>query len=189
MTGKEKCKLLKQIRKEIAETNGIVYLTSECNIDGECDGTCPKCDAEIRYLDSEIQRLAQEGKAISLSGLKLSIIDSVINCGQNEAQRIEASGYDYLWDDWDEYEPSDRMFNAASVPRETPENIYEWTIEELDVSVRAYNCLKRAGIKTVADIVERGKDGLIGIRNMGVKQREEVIQKIEALGGEMKEDS
>ena len=53
MTGKEKCKLLKAIRREIAETNGIVYLTSECTFEGECKGTCPKCDAEIRMGDLE----------------------------------------------------------------------------------------------------------------------------------------
>lgn len=72
MTGKEKCELLRQVRKEIAESNGIVYLSSPCSYDGDCKGTCPKCDAEIRYLDSEIQRLASCGKSISLSGLTLS---------------------------------------------------------------------------------------------------------------------
>lgn len=57
MTGKEKCKLLRQIRKEIAETNGIVYITTDCTYDGDdCRGTCPKCDEEIAYLDAELNR-------------------------------------------------------------------------------------------------------------------------------------
>lgn len=183
MTGKEKCRLLKQIRKEIAETNGIVYLTSECSFDGECEGTCPKCDAEIRYLDSEIQRLAQEGKSISLSGLTLCAIDSITNCAKVEVPDFDY--FDYFEGDWEEFEPS--VLNTTSVRRELPENIYEWTIEELDVSVRAYNCLKRAGIRTVKDIVERGREGLIGIRNLGKKNMDEVIQKIEILGGKLKE--
>jgi len=76
MTGKEKCKLLRQIRKEIAESNGIVYLISECTFEGECKGTCPKCDAEIRYLDAEIRRMAQSGKSITLSGLSLATFNA-----------------------------------------------------------------------------------------------------------------
>ena len=72
MTGKEKCRLLKQIRKEIAESNGIVYLTSECDYNGnDCTGTCPKCDAELRYLDSELNRIAASGTPITLAGLSL----------------------------------------------------------------------------------------------------------------------
>ena len=181
MTEKEKCRLLKQIRKEISETNGIVYLTSECSFDGECEGTCPKCDAEIRYLDSEIQRLAQEGKSISLSGLTLCAIDSITNCA-----KVEVPDFDYFEGDWEEFEPS--VLNTTSVQRELPENIYEWTIEELDVSVRAYNCLKRAGIRTVKDIVERGREGLTGIRNLSKGNMDEVIQKIEILGGKLIEE-
>lgn len=72
MTGKEKCNLLKQIRREIAETNGIVYLTSECTYTGsDCTGTCPKCDAELRYLDAELNAKVQSGTPITLSGLTL----------------------------------------------------------------------------------------------------------------------
>lgn len=69
MTGKEKCALLKAMRKEITEANGIVYLTSECTFQGECLGYCPKCDAEARYLDSELNRLAKEDREIKVSGL------------------------------------------------------------------------------------------------------------------------
>lgn len=75
MTGREKCNLLKQIRKEIAETNGIVYLTSECSYKGnDCKGTCPKCDAELRYLDAELNRLAESGTPITLRGLTLDVM-------------------------------------------------------------------------------------------------------------------
>jgi hypothetical protein len=78
MTGKEKCTLLKQIRKEIAESNGIVYLTSECTFDGECRGTCPKCDAEIRYLDDELQRKIDRGEKVTLAGLSLSTYSQAV---------------------------------------------------------------------------------------------------------------
>ena len=46
MNGKSKCKILKEIRKRIAEENDIAYVTSECQYQGECSGTCPKCEAE-----------------------------------------------------------------------------------------------------------------------------------------------
>lgn len=137
-----------------------------------------KSDAEIRYLDSEIQRLAQEGKSISLSGLTLSAIDSVI-----DREKVEALGFDDSYD-WHEYESSEGL-SATSARRESPESIYDWTIEELDVSFRAYNCLKRAGIRTVKDIVERCREGQVGIRNMGKTNMDEVIQKIESLGGKI----
>lgn len=69
MTGKEKCELMKALRKEIAEANGIVYLTTTCNFEGDCPGFCPKCDAEARYLDQELNRLAKEGKTIKVSSV------------------------------------------------------------------------------------------------------------------------
>ena len=70
MTGKEKCELLRTIRREIAETNDIIYLSTDCNYQGDdCTGTCPKCDAEIRYLENELNRRAAQGYAVLLSGL------------------------------------------------------------------------------------------------------------------------
>ncbi len=47
MTGKELCNLLRQIRRKIAETNEIEYLSADCHNEEECLGTCPKCDAEL----------------------------------------------------------------------------------------------------------------------------------------------
>ena len=79
MTGKEKCKLLRQIRKEIAETNGIVYITTDCTYEGDdCLGTCPKCDEEIAYLDAELNRKIADGELITLAGLSLDTFQSGI---------------------------------------------------------------------------------------------------------------
>ena len=58
----------------------------------------------------------------------------------------------------------------------------EMTIEELDLSVRAYNCLKRAGINTVAELVQRNQEDMMKVRNLGKKSLEEVEQKLIALG-------
>ncbi len=61
------------------------------------------------------------------------------------------------------------------------EKVLEMTIEELDLSVRAYNCLKRAGINTVEDLISRTEDDMIKVRNLGRKSLDEVIGKLHAL--------
>ena len=62
------------------------------------------------------------------------------------------------------------------------EKVLEMTIEELDLSVRAYNCLKRAGINPVAELVQRNQEDMMKVRNLGKKSLEEVEQKLMALG-------
>ena len=62
------------------------------------------------------------------------------------------------------------------------EKVLGRTIEELDLSVRAYNCLKRAGINTVAELVQRNQEDMMKVRNLGKKSLEEVEQKLQALG-------
>jgi DNA-directed RNA polymerase subunit alpha len=62
------------------------------------------------------------------------------------------------------------------------DKVLEMTIEELDLSVRAYNCLKRAGINSVAELVQKNEDDMMKVRNLGRKSLEEVQQKLEGLG-------
>lgn len=62
------------------------------------------------------------------------------------------------------------------------EKVLEMTIEELDLSVRSFNCLKRAGIHTVEDLISKSEEEMMKVRNLGRKSLEEVIQKLEALG-------
>ncbi|MBD8045607.1 MAG: DNA-directed RNA polymerase subunit alpha [Clostridium argentinense] len=64
---------------------------------------------------------------------------------------------------------------------EKKEKVLEMTIEELDLSVRSFNCLKRAGINTVQELTERSMDDMMKVRNLGKKSLEEVEQKLEAL--------
>ena len=62
------------------------------------------------------------------------------------------------------------------------EKALEMTIEELDLSVRSFNCLKRAGINTVGDLVNKSEDDMMKVRNLGRKSLEEVINKLASLG-------
>lgn len=62
------------------------------------------------------------------------------------------------------------------------EKVLETTIEELDLSVRSYNCLKRAGINTVQDLTNRSENDMMKVRNLGRKSLEEVIAKLDSMG-------
>ena len=68
------------------------------------------------------------------------------------------------------------------------EKVLEMTIEELDMSVRSFNCLKRAGINTVEDLINKTEDDMIKVRNLGKKSLEEVIQKLHSLGLDLKRE-
>lgn len=80
MTGKNKCKILKEIRRQIAADNDIAFVTEDCKYQGECTGTCPKCEAEVRYLERELAKRQQAGKTIAVAGLAATILVSTAGC-------------------------------------------------------------------------------------------------------------
>lgn len=65
---------------------------------------------------------------------------------------------------------------------ESKDKLLDMTIEELDMSVRSYNCLKRAGINTVQELIQRSEEDMMKVRNLGRKSLEEVMEKLEELG-------
>ena len=68
------------------------------------------------------------------------------------------------------------------------EKVLEMTIEELDLSVRAFNCLKRAGVNSVGDLINKSPEEMMKVRNLGKKSLEEVMSKLEALGFNLHSD-
>ena len=74
--GKKTCKMLKEIRKEIAKSNDIAYVTTECKYQGDCAGTCPKCEAEVRYLEEELEKRRSAGKKVVLAGVAAAMLFS-----------------------------------------------------------------------------------------------------------------
>ena len=68
------------------------------------------------------------------------------------------------------------------------EKVLEMTIEELDLSVRSFNCLKRAGINTVEDLISKSEEDMMKVRNLGRKSLEEVINKLASLGFSLYEE-
>ena len=79
--GKQTCKILKEIRKQIAEENDIELITSECTHKGDCAGTCPKCEAEVRYLERELEKRQRLGKAAVFAGMTLGTAITAAACG------------------------------------------------------------------------------------------------------------
>jgi DNA-directed RNA polymerase subunit alpha len=71
---------------------------------------------------------------------------------------------------------------------EQKDKLLEMTIEELDLSVRSYNCLKRAGINSVEELIQRNEEDMMKVRNLGKKSLEEVINKLEELGLSLRKD-
>ena len=71
--GKYICNTLKAIRLDIARANGIEYTPTKCSHDGDCAGTCPACESEMRYLEREIARKRSVGKAALVAGVSLAL--------------------------------------------------------------------------------------------------------------------
>lgn len=72
--GKQTCRILKEIRRQIAEVNDIEFITSECQYQGDCLGTCPKCETEVRYLEQQLERKRMAGKAITILGISAGVM-------------------------------------------------------------------------------------------------------------------
>ncbi len=80
MNGKGKCKILKEIRRKIAVENDISFVTSECKHKGDCLGTCPKCEAEVRYLEEQLCLRQKAGKAIAVAGIAATLMVTATGC-------------------------------------------------------------------------------------------------------------
>ena len=76
--GKSTCKLLKDIRQQIADANGISYQPKECHHKGDCAGTCPACEEEIRYLERELKACKGNGFGMKVAGIAAGICATVM---------------------------------------------------------------------------------------------------------------
>lgn len=168
MTGKEKCELLKAMRREIAEANGIVYLSADCTNQDDCRGYCDKCDAEARFLDAELNRLAKEGKTLKVTGFAYrSVLDSPL-----------------LFD-----ESCYNIFSRIGKKRGilTEKQVLEMPIEKLDLSARTLKCLQRAGIKIVGDLADKDFEEIACIKHIGLKKAREIVREMNAWGVDCKD--
>ena len=71
--GKEICNTLKEVRIKVAKANDIKYAPTECHHEGDCAGTCPKCESEVRWLEQQLQLRRQLGKAVAVVGVSMGL--------------------------------------------------------------------------------------------------------------------
>ena len=88
--GKQTCKILKEIRRQIAEANGIEFITSECRYRGDCLGTCPKCEAEVRYLEQQLRARSLAGKTVAIAGISAGAL-ALLSPTASSAQAAQES--------------------------------------------------------------------------------------------------
>lgn len=81
--GKSTCKVLKEVRRKVADANGIPLQERECTHTGDCAGTCPYCESEVRYLERELSKRRALGKAVAVAGIALSAV-SMAGCATSE---------------------------------------------------------------------------------------------------------
>ena len=89
MSGKKKCRLLREIRQRIADENDIPLVTEECRYRGDCKGTCPKCESELRYLEQQLEQRRALGKKVTVSALALGMAASIGGCRQIVSPKLE----------------------------------------------------------------------------------------------------
>ena len=126
MRGKNKCKILKQIRQKIADENDIPYVTQECTFQGECKGTCPKCEAELRYLEQQLQKRQRLGKAVTVAALSASLMANLTACPSAEKASEHTSPEGTFFAQMTESNNDDLL--GAPIP-ETTENATAGEIE------------------------------------------------------------
>lgn len=80
LLGKAKCKILKEIRQKIADENDIPYVTRECTYQGDCSGTCPKCEAELRELERQLAMRQKLGKKVAVTALCAGMAAVSVGC-------------------------------------------------------------------------------------------------------------
>ena len=85
MRGKEVCRTLKEIRAGIARQNDIPWETEECGFKGECRGTCPRCEAEVRQLEEALAKRRRLCRAVALAGVAAGMVTALSGCSAVEA--------------------------------------------------------------------------------------------------------
>lgn len=78
--GKIKCEILKEIRTRIAHENEIPLIVEACTFDGDCKGTCPRCEAELNYLEHKMEERKWSGKKAIVAGISLGLMSTITSC-------------------------------------------------------------------------------------------------------------
>ena len=109
--GRNICNTLKAIRKQIADANGISYSPEDCHFKGECKGTCPKCEQDVRDLEHELHLRQMAGKAIKVAGIAAGLV-AMTACSDGKVQRISSDATKSELNKVEEPIPGDRQLEG-----------------------------------------------------------------------------
>lgn len=153
--GKDLCDTLKTIRKAIADANGIEYVPGKCTNDDECCGTCPACEAEVRYIERELKFRRLAGKAVTVAGIAIGAAsfaacstDKLTDDGLNNSS-VQVPNQNKLFGAMPETKPSFPGGEAALM-KYFEENM-QWPDNGSDISGRVIVQFKIAKDGTVKD--------------------------------------
>jgi hypothetical protein len=80
---------IKRDSQQIADKNEIEYTATECHFEGECEGTCPKCDAELRYIENELNKRKHFGKVAAVASIALGMAMPFSGCIEGKPNLLE----------------------------------------------------------------------------------------------------
>lgn len=124
MLGKKKCKILKEIRAQIAEANDIAYVVEECEHKGNCRGTCPRCEQEVLYLEQELEKRRQLGKKVAVAGVAGTLAVSMTGI-LSGCQLQDVSGESLEGDVSNIYYQEEPLEGSAPMPTESEQTTEE----------------------------------------------------------------
>lgn len=101
MNGKDKCRILKGVRRQVAEANGIDLQMPECTHQGPCRGTCPRCESEVRQLEEALSHKHSLGRKVVVAGVAALALANV-GCNRTDstadAEPYYEEGFEYEGD-------------------------------------------------------------------------------------------
>ena len=101
MKGKQICSYLKSVRREVAAANGIDWEIPECTFEGECPGTCPRCESEVRQLESELSRRKSLSQRVAIIGVAAGLALSGMSVAS--AQTVDTEDSTQYEDEWNDF--------------------------------------------------------------------------------------
>ena len=179
--GRNICNTLKAIRKQIADANGIEYSPEECHFKGECKGTCPRCEQDVRDLEHELRIRQMAGKAIKVAGVALGITAlaaSATSCA-TQKEYYSSTSEKALPILFQEYTPKDSVLlkEKEALNKKGVLFVQGHLIDEQgEPLAEALITAKLSGSQTIADIdgnftLEVKKEDIITVRYVGMQDR------------------
>jgi DNA-directed RNA polymerase subunit alpha len=177
---------------EITLTRGRGYISSEHNKENIAVGTIGVLPVDSIYTPARKVNFNVEntrvGQSIDFDKLTLEVWTNGVISAQEAvslAAKVLTEHLNLFVDLSDKGSTTEIMVEKDD---KSKEKVLEMTIEEMDLSVRSFNCLKRAGISTVEDLINKSEDDMMKVRNLGRKSLEEVIAKMASLGFNLRKD-